>query len=283
MSDLHSTTLDIPLSKLRGTAKDLTGQKFNQLTVIKRIPGKAGGRTKYLCACTCGNYKEIEGTGVSSGHTKSCGCLHPKVLSARSKDLTGQTFTRLSVIKRLGGKYTKYLCLCSCGNSKAIVGADLTSGNTRSCGCLALELASERATHGQRASLEYTAWAGMWSRCTNLNHPKYPTYKDRAPPVEWRDFAVFLAHIGPKPRPEFTLDRIDNDKPYGPGNVRWTSAEVQANNRSNVRRFTYGGKTQTAVQWAAETGLSLGTLRSRLNSGWSVEKALTTQKHLPLF
>lgn len=95
---------------------------------------------------------------------------------------------------------------------------------------------------------------------------------------------MFLAHIGPKPGPEFSLDRIDNEKPYGPGNVRWATVKEQANNKSNIQRFTYAGKSQTAVQWAAETGLNLGTLRSRLNSGWSVEKALTTpSKGLPLF
>lgn len=279
MSDLHSTTPNTPL---RGTAKDYTGQVFGRLTAKSRISGK---RTKYLCVCSCGNSKTVDSSDLISGHIKSCGCLNLESLSARSKDLTGQTFERLKVVKRLGGKITKYLCLCSCGNSKAINGADLTSGNTRSCGCLALELLSvSKSTHGQRDSLEYTAWAGMWQRCTNSKHPKYSTYKDRTPPEEWRDFAVFLAHIGPKPGPEFSLDRIDNEKPYGPGNVRWATVKEQANNKSNIQRFTYAGKSQTAVQWAAETGLNLGTLRSRLNSGWSVEKALTTpSKGLPLF
>lgn len=205
--------------------------------------------------------------------TNSSSPLHPN-----AKDLTGSVYGRLTVIKRLGGRYTKYLCICSCGTTKQVGGCELARGSTKSCGCWARESRSiNNSTHGKSTSVEYKAWSSMWMRCTNPNYDNYLLYKDRTPPEEWRDFAVFYAHIGPKPNPEFSLDRIDNEKPYGPGNVRWATDVEQNNNRSNTRLVTFRGETQPISYWASKTGIKLATLHDRIGRyGWSAEKALTT-------
>lgn len=214
---------------------------------------------------------------MSDLHSTTPGSLSP-ALHPNAQDLTGKIFTRLTVVKRLGGRPTRYLCVCSCGNVKSIEGTLLTRNRTRSCGCLAIELRSvNNSTHRKSTSSEYRAWARMWSRCTNPNDDHYLAYKDRTPPKEWRDFAVFYAHIGPKPSPELSLDRIDNERPYGPGNVRWATDVEQNNNRSNTRLVTFRGETQPITYWAKKTGIRLSTLHDRIGRyGWSAERALTT-------
>lgn len=192
-----------------------------------------------------------------------------------AKDREGEVFGRLTLVKYLGGRNYRYLCVCVCGNTRDVCFGNLKSGKTKSCGCLNTETLSN-FKHGKIHTTEYHAWKDMWSRCTSPNNEKYPLYKDRTPPKEWKDFAVFLAHVGPKPSPELSLDRIDNDKPYGPGNVRWATVAEQANNRSNNHKITFAGKTQGVGEWAKELGLKVPTLSNRLNKlGWSVERSLT--------
>jgi hypothetical protein len=88
---------------------------------------------------------------------------------------------------------------------------------------------------GQRTP-EYAAWDSAKQRCTNPNHPRWKDYGGRGITMceAWRtDFLVFLRDVGPKPV-GYTLDRIDNDRGYEPGNVRWTDWKTQENNK---RRF----------------------------------------------
>ena len=193
----------------------------------------------------------------------------------RSKDLVGQVFTRLTAIERLPekGKAAKWRCVCECGNTTYVIGIELTSGRSKSCGCLRKELATK---HGMRYSPEYTAHCRMWERCTNVNSPDYPAYRHRTPPESWRDFEVFFAEVGSRPSPEFSLDRIRNEEPYGPGNVRWTTKGVQANNRSSNLYLTYQGVTHTMAEWAYILKVPPNTLSKRLQRGWTVEKALST-------
>ena len=202
-------------------------------------------------------------------------------------DLTGKVFTRLTVLKRTLNKSPRhplYLCQCICGNQKEVLGSGLISGGTQSCGCLNIEQRSKtHTTHGLSKTPEYSAWCDMWKRCTNPKNKRYAQYKDRTPPEGWKDFIVFLAEVGPKPSPKYSLERIDNDKPYGPGNVRWATNIEQSNNRSNNRLVTYLGKTQTLGEWSRETGLSQATLSYRMRVGWSEEDMLTKPARIALF
>jgi hypothetical protein len=111
-------------------------------------------------------------------------------------------------------------------------------GLTRSCGCLRREASRGRKIrHGRYRTPEYVSWASAKQRCHNPKYAAFHLYGGRGIRMsdEWRaDFAAFLAHIGPRPTKAHSLDRIDTDGNYEPGNVRWATAEEQANNR---RRF----------------------------------------------
>lgn len=118
--------------------KNIIGKKFGNLLVIEKV--KEEKRVKYLCKCDCGNETRVYKYNLTSGSTKSCGCLR-KI--PRSLDLTGQTFGRLTVIKKVEkNEYNmnRFLCKCICGNEKVVIGSNLLSGNVRSCGCLRTEV-----------------------------------------------------------------------------------------------------------------------------------------------
>lgn len=131
-------------------------------------------------------------------------------------------------------------------------------------------------------SPEYRAWQNMKQRCYNSNNSDTHRYKERGITVcaSWRDsYYDFLADMGRRPGPHYSIDRIDNDGNYEPGNCRWATSTVQKNNSSNVleaRKFEHNGKNLTLAEWSKETGISKKTLNSRTNRGWPVEKVLTT-------
>lgn len=118
----------------------------------------------------------------------------------------------------------------------------------------------------------------MRERCLNPKHKRYPRYGGRGIKVcrEWATFDQFLADMGPKSIPDFEIDRIDNDGHYSPENCRWSSKLEQAQNKSNNRVVTYNNVTLPLAEWARRVGLKWTTLRNRLDTEWSVEKALTT-------
>lgn len=197
-------------------------------------------------------------------------------LPPRVKDLTGRVFTRLTVVGYAGkqGKEHRWLVRCRCGTEKVTQGNNLASGSSRSCGCLCLERTSEaNSRHHGTGTREFSAWAAMWRRCTNPSDRKYPIYKDRAPPPEWRDFSIFLSELGPKPSPNHTLDRIDNEKPYGPGNCRWALPSKQSRNMSRNVWVQVAGQRRILHDACLIVGINPKTLYSRLSRGQSLEQA----------
>lgn len=153
----------------------------------------------------------------------------------------GDMFGRLTVLELLPGQRVRVQC--ECGSRLTVRRGNLTSGNTASCGCLRRELGGVNAVkHGNNRrgapTPEYVAWASAKHRTTNRHYHGYVRYGGRGITMcqAWiEDFAAFLAHIGPKPAPGLTLDRIDNERGYEPGNVRWATPKEQANNRRNNR------------------------------------------------
>ena len=185
-------------------------------------------------------------------------------------DLTGRKFGRLTVLERAANpsrNQIRWRCRCACGRHKIILAGDLTSGGSRSCGCVFFK-------HGMASSPEYHAYGHAKARCTNPRHPAFKNYGGRGISFLYASFEEFFADVGPRPK-GMTLDRIDNDQGYRPGNCRWSTVAEQRNNtRSNVILAAFG-RTRNRTQWATEFKINVKTLADRIKSGWPVERALT--------
>lgn len=126
-----------------GKLNDLTGKDFGLLHVVKRVEDRKKGRPMWLCECKCGNTAVISSISLTKPDgTKSCGCLRHKT-SPRIIDLTGQTFGKLTVLRRdQTSKHgaARWVCQCECGNLVTVVSDSLRSGHTKSCGCSLYQL-----------------------------------------------------------------------------------------------------------------------------------------------
>jgi hypothetical protein len=199
-------------------------------------------------------------------------------------DLTGRTFGRLTVLRRIlpnsRGK-VKWVCRCVCGKSVVVAGTALKSGNTTSCGCYNREQCRLRGMlHGQCGSKIYSTYHGIIARCYNKEAGSYPDYGGRGIKVcdRWREgFENFYSDMGDPPTPDHSIDRIDCNGDYEPGNCRWADWETQCNNKNNTRFLEFAGESKSITQWSHSLGMAKLTLYDRVTKlGWSAEKALTT-------
>lgn len=172
--------------------------------------------------------------------------------------------------------------MCDCGNDTIVASSSLQLGKTQSCGCLQRERASKHLhahhyrTHGKNRSRVYEAWKNILARCTNPSHPTFDIYGGRGIDVGFRSFLEFYSEIGDPPSPRHTIDRINNERGYWPGNVRWAIGIVQHNNKRVNHLVTYSGRTQTLAQWARELNIKYKTLFARIQRGWTVDRALAS-------
>jgi hypothetical protein len=124
--------------------------------------------------------------------------------------------------------------------------------------------------HNMRYTPEYLTWKGMKTRCHNPNAAAYKYYGARGITVcdEWRgSFQAFYDHIGPRPAKGFSVERIDNDGDYEPGNVKWATRREQAFNRRTNRHIDYNGEVRTLTEWAEYLDTPIGTIFYRLEHG----------------
>lgn len=199
-------------------------------------------------------------------------------------DLTGQRFGRLTVSRRdaNSGNQPKWLCRCDCGGERIVFGVNLRFGRTNSCGCIVVENNKAMSTGRQEYMRAYRIWGGMKQRCLNSSHHAYPDYGGRGIGVcqRWAaDFGAFLEDMGDAPA-GLTLDRIDNDRGYEPGNCRWATRKEQCRNKRNNIALTFRGRTQKIFDWASELGIPRKRIYDRLIHGWTIERALTSPKRV---
>lgn len=192
----------------------------------------------------------------------------------------GQRFGRLRVLIPEGRRkgLLAVLCICDCGNLKALPKTSLLHGFTRSCGCLGAESRKQNTrTHGMSNKPIYAIWRNMRDRCQNPNHQDFYLYGGRGIRVcdRWQKFENFFADMGHRPKGK-TLDRKNGNKDYSSENCRWATPKQQARNTRRNRLLTFQGKTQCVADWTEECGYPVGLIVNRLGDGWSVERALTT-------
>lgn len=194
-------------------------------------------------------------------------------------DRTGHVYSRLTVlsIDRKGKWGAFYKCRCICGKESVVSSGELASGGTRSCGCLVGD--TNRATsrtHGGSKTAEYYVWNSMKRRCGDSSTQGYERYGGRGIKVcdRWMEFGNFIADMGKRPQ-NLTLERIDNNGNYEPGNCCWATRVVQANNRRSNRVLTHAGVSASVSDWARRVGVKDTLLWRRIfKLGWSLEAAL---------
>ena len=132
--------------------------------------------------------------------------------------------------------------------------------------------------HNMYGTLIYRVWNSMIQRCTNPNLDNYNRYGGRGIKVcnRWLKFEFFYADMGDKPE-GFSIDRIDNDGNYEPKNCKWSSMKEQQRNTRRNRFIEHEGITKPLIEWSEELNINYRTLISRMNKGWSTERALKKQ------
>ena len=202
---------------------------------------------------------------------------------ATAKNITGKQFGRLTAISRAKNARgrTRWNCVCECGNKVIITTKSLSNGDTKSCGCYKVELATKQnTTHGLSKIHRKTMrlWSMMKDRCYNINNKSYHDYGGRGITVceQWiNSFASFYHDMGDRPTGK-TLDRINNDGAYSPSNCKWSTYHEQGHNKRNNVFITHKGVTLTHCQWSNVLGGNDRLVSVRISRGWDDERAVTT-------
>ena len=210
-------------------------------------------------------------------------------------DISGKRFGRLTVIccsgtkKSLGGyPYKMWLCKCDCGNYKELSTGNLTSANTKSCGCLKVDKNLARfTTHGESKTKLYRVWASMKDRCYRKGSNGYENYGARGIQIcdcwknnfqAFRDWAVANGY-----EEKLTIERRDVNGDYCPENCTWIPKSEQARNRRNSHFITYRGETKTLSEWCREFHIDRECVRNKekkLGSGeLAIESVLNSTRH----
>lgn len=199
-------------------------------------------------------------------------------------DITGLKFNRLTVLKKIKGS-NLWECVCDCGNKTKTMNFPLRTGKTKSCGCLLKERGVQRMTkHGFSRTPEYGIWQNAKWRCTNPKRRDFKNYGGRGIKMcnEWlNSFESFIYHVGFRKNKNYSLDRIDVNGNYEPGNVRWVLIKEQLNNKRNNRLISWNGITRSVSQWAKSTGISRPTIQSRLERGFKSDDIFSTSNLRP--
>lgn len=182
------------------------------------------------------------------------------------------------------GKNRKYLCVCMvCGSKEYFFGNNLKKNNSTKCKSCAVKQQITRFANGEQTiprtpakktcHKEYGAYRAMLRRCYNVNDIQYHCYGGRGIKVcdEWKkDFINFITYMGPRPE-GCTLDRIDVEGDYSPGNCRWATSKEQGANRRDTIYLTSQGETLPLVTWAQKLGVTRSLLYKRYRGGKNMD------------
>lgn len=258
------------------------GHQFGDWAVLRLADPRPCRREAYfLCRCECGFEKEISKSSLINGMSTKCrtcsNSSNEKARIARQRPaVPGDRFGRWVVLDesetRGGDLY--HSCRCDCGVVSQIQATVLRGGHSSMCQHCSR---SSRATHGEtvggKISCEYKTWVDIQTRCNNVDDTRYGGRGIRVA-EEWLGpggFERFLAHVGRRPSAKHSIDRIDNDGNYEPGNVRWATAKEQARNKRSNRILVIDGEAAPLVVWIERVGMKV---EKRLGRGWSDREAV---------
>lgn len=224
-------------------------------------------------------------------------------------DMTGQIFNMILVLRKGGTRPSgmggsNWVCRCDCGKEFVAVGSAIRSGKKKSCGCHAKSWASfmgsnpeyvakrvaKNTRHGhkrtRKMSTEYRTWLGMKRRCYDPKFKDYPNWGGRGIRVckEWlHDFVAFYAYMGDRPVGDYTIDRLDPDDHYRPGNVRWAHRSEQGQkHRRNLTRIAIGDlQFESIAEACRHFGVGLTTAHERIRAGVDLKIAVSHVGRLP--
>jgi hypothetical protein len=197
-------------------------------------------------------------------------------------DLMGRRFGRLTAQELIvRGRKSYWRCKCDCGKEKVIRQDTLTRNITHSCGCLQKEKVAESGhknkKHGESSMRLFKIWTNMKTRCLNKNYNRYSDYGGRGIKIcdNWliyENFSKWAKENGYQDN--LSIDRIDVNGNYEPSNCRWATMKEQGNNKRTNHFIIFNGETLTIRQWEERYELPSGTIYTRLNHGWSIERAI---------
>ena len=192
-------------------------------------------------------------------------------------DPTGRRYDRLFVVRRVTNQPSsgnaRFLCKCDCGNETIVTGAALRAGHTRSCGCRFVDFGGNH-THGGTGTTEHDIWRCMLQRCGS---PRHKDYAGRGISVcdRWQDFANFRDDMGPRPSADHSIERVENDGNYEPGNCRWATAKQQGRNKRNNILVEYSGRTMCLAEAAEIAGVNYKQAWYRHRRGYPLSQVLS--------
>lgn len=259
-----------------------TGLVYGKLTVVSEAGfSKYHQRTFWNCDCDCGNKCSIQGKLLSSGTTKSCGCLRRKPLD----DLSGKKFGFYTVIRFVDNnipekRVNRFLCRCDCGTENVLTSSQINSSKTQSCGCKTNEIISrKKSTHGAtrngKRTKEYRTWRSIKDRCYLKTSKSYHNYGGRGIVMcqAWlNSFGEFFKDMGMSPLKISSIERINNKGNYEPGNCEWSTPKLQARNKRTNIFATHAGKNQCSLDWSSELKIPYWTVLRRLKIGKTIAK-----------
>lgn len=177
----------------------------------------------------------------------------------------------------------RWLCRCFCGQERIVLQRTLLAGTSTNCGCRTRYAPGHRshATHGATVggyTPEYRAWLHMRTRCNNPNVKRFEHHGGRGIRVceRWQEsFEAFFEDMGPRPSARHSVDRIDNDGHYEPGNCRWATPQQQQGNKSDNVYVLLNGERKALKHACDEVGIAYSLVHCRLRRGWTLQEAVS--------
>ncbi len=270
------------------------GDRFGRWLVIgeRGAGGDIGGVPHGLhCRCECGRVSRVNVTSLVRGATR--GCLEcrikdsaPRPRSTRVANV-GAAYGRYIIVRELdqserSGDGREVIARCGCGSEKRVLLSNLTRGLVLQCQrCAWGECGT--VTHGRSGSWIHSVYRGMVGRCTNECDESYSNYGGRGIRVHpsWlgpEGIERWYAYMGDRPSDRHSIDRVNNNGNYEPGNVRWATQSEQMRNTRLSRPLRVSGEVLTMDEAGARLGISRQAIAKRIAWGWSEAEAATTPK-----